>query len=65
MIVEKFHQGIARQEGQRENKWKLSEVNTRAVSRGQNESIGEFKIAAGDVISIIEHMYISTGIKRK
>ena len=30
----------------------LSEVNTRAVSRGQNELIGKFKMAAGDVISI-------------
>ena len=32
--------------------WKLSEVNTRAVSRGQNELIGEFKMAVGDMISI-------------
>ena len=24
--------------------WKLSEVNTKAVSRGQNELIGEFKM---------------------
>ena len=31
---------------------KLSEVNTRAASRGQNELIGEFKIVAGDVINI-------------
>ena len=27
-------------------------VNTRAVSRGENELIGEFKTAAGDVVSI-------------
>ena len=27
-------------------KWKLSEVNTRTVSRGQNEFIGKFKMAA-------------------
>ena len=33
--------------------WKSSEVNTRAVSRGQNELIGEFKAAAGDVISML------------
>ena len=33
-------------------KRKLSEVNTRAVSRGQNESIGEFKMIADDWISI-------------
>ena len=32
--------------------WKLSAVNTRAVSRGQNELIGEFKLPAGDKISI-------------
>ena len=30
----------------------LSEVSNRAVSRGQNELIGEFKMAAGDVICI-------------
>ena len=33
-------------------KLKLSEVNTRAGSRGQNELIGEFEIMADDVISI-------------
>ena len=33
-------------------KWKLSEVDTRAVSRGQNKLIGNFKIVAGDVISV-------------
>ena len=32
--------------------WKSSEVYTRAVSRRQNELIGDFKTAAGDVISI-------------
>ena len=32
--------------------WKSSEVNTRAVSREQNELIGKFKMAAGDVINI-------------
>ena len=45
----------------------LSEVNTRAVPRGQNELIGKFKMAAGDVISIrglvMKNMYIPTGIK--
>ena len=50
-------------------KWKSSEVNTRAVSRGQNESIGKFKMTAGDVISIrgqvMEDIYIPTGIKRE
>ena len=33
-------------------KLKLSEVNTRAVPRGQNELIGKFKMATGNVISI-------------
>ena len=32
--------------------WKLCEVNTKAVSRGQNKLIGEFKTAVADVISI-------------
>ena len=32
--------------------WKSSEVNNRAVPRGQNELIGELKMAAGDMISI-------------
>ena len=49
-------------------KCKLSEVNTRAVSRGQNELIGKFKMAVGDVISIrgqgMEYMYIPRGIER-
>ena len=35
-------------------KWKLSEIDTRDVSRGQNELIGKFKMAVGDVISIRE-----------
>ena len=33
-------------------KWKLSEVNTRAVYRGQNELIGELKMTEGDVVII-------------
>ena len=33
-------------------KWRLSEFNARAVSRGQDELVGKFKRAAGDVISI-------------
>ena len=32
--------------------WKLSEVNVLDVFRGQKELIGEFKTAAGNVISI-------------
>ena len=50
-------------------KCKLSEVNTRAVSRGQNKLVGKFKMAAGDKVSIwgqvVEYTYITTGIKRK
>jgi hypothetical protein len=45
----------ARQEEGRsggEIEWKLSDVNTRAVSKGQNKLIGKCKIAAGDVINI-------------
>ena len=34
------------------NGGKISVVNSRAVSRGQNELTGDFKMAAGDVISI-------------
>ena len=30
-------------------KRKLSEVNSRVVSRGQNELVGKFKMAAGDM----------------
>ena len=33
-------------------KFKLSEVNARAVSRGENELVGKFKMAAGDMVSI-------------
>ena len=32
---------------------KLSGVNSRVMSREQKELIGEFKIVAGDVISIV------------
>ena len=65
---------VAREEGvERGNggkiKWKLSEVNTSAVSRGQNKLIGKFKMVSGDVISIleqvIEYSYIPTGVKRE
>ena len=50
-------------------KWRLSEGNTRAVSRGQNKLIGKLKRAAGNVISImgqvLEYKYITTGIERE
>ena len=31
---------------------KLSEINTRAVSRKLNELVGKFKMAAGDMVFI-------------
>ena len=50
-------------------KRKLSEINTKAVSRGQNELVGKFKMAAGVMVCIrgqvLEYMYIPTGIKSK
>ena len=50
---ERCHQGgceIGRGDGGK-IEWKLSEVNTRTVPRGQNELTGEFNMAAGDVIN--------------
>jgi hypothetical protein len=48
---------------------KLSEVNARPVSRRQNELVGKFKMAAGDLVSIrgqvMVYTYIPTGIKRQ
>ena len=50
-------------------KRRLSEVNTRAMSRGQNELVGKFKMVVGAVISIrrqvMEYTYIPTGILRE
>ena len=73
-VYEKCHQGVVIQEWGKgvgdggKLKWKLSEVNTRTVSRGQDKLIGKFKLATGDVISIrgqiMEYTYIPTGIKR-
>ena len=57
-VFEKCHQGGSRQGGGRSRgdggkiKWKLSEINTKATSRGQNELIGKFKMATGDLFSI-------------
>ena len=45
-------------------KRKSSEVNTRAVSRRQNELVVKFKMAVGDLVSIREPV-IPTGIKRE
>ena len=72
---ERCHQGVATQEaGKGEGlegkmKWTLSEVNAWAVSRGQDELIGKFKMAAGNVISIrrqvLEYTYIPIGIEKE
>ena len=46
--------------------WKLSEVNTGAVSRDKNELVGKFKMPMGDVISkVMKYTHIPTGIKRE
>ena len=48
----KSHQGRNKKGGDGGKiEWKLSEVNAWALFRGQNELIGMFKMAAGDVIS--------------
>ena len=69
-VFERCHQGVARKEGGgRGWREKLSEINTKAVSRVQNKLIGEFNMAADDVISIrgqvMEYTFIPTGIKRE
>ena len=63
-LLESFkrcHQGVVRGMDGGKFKRKLSEVNTRAVSRGQNKLVGKFKMAAGDMVSIrgqvIEYTY--------
>ena len=40
---------MGQEEGREE---KLYEINSRAVSRGLNESISKFRMVVGDVISI-------------
>ena len=56
-VLSKSHQGEEQEEGKTggdggKREWRLSEVDTRAVSRRQNGLIDEFKMAASDVISI-------------
>ena len=59
-----MHQGVARGMDGGRFKRRLSEVNARAMSRGQNELVCEFKMAVGDMVSIrgqvMEYMYIPT-----
>jgi hypothetical protein len=43
---------IGRKKGRVRGWRKLSEVYNQALSGGQNELIGKFKVAAGDVIGI-------------
>ena len=75
-IFEKCNQRIVSQEGAGGRggdggkiKWRLSEVNSSAVSTRQNELKGKFKMAVSDVIRIMgqvmEYTYIPTGIKRE
>ena len=33
------------------------QVNTRAVSRRQNELVGKFKMVAGDVIGLVDRLW--------
>ena len=63
-ISSKSHQGRNRKDrGKIERK--LSEVNTRAVSREQNKWIGKFKMAEGNVISIhMRNFYLQQTAKR-
>ena len=53
-VSSKSQKGKEQEEGRNGEKieWRLSEVNTRAVSKGQNELIGEFKMVEDDVIII-------------
>ena len=56
-VLSKNNQGKEQEEGRSGGgggkiQWELSEVNSKAVSRRQDEYIGNFKIVAGDVISI-------------
>jgi hypothetical protein len=59
--------GGCERNGWREIKRKLFEVNTRAVSRGQNELVGKFKMVVGDMVSIrgqvMEYTYIPKGMR--
>ena len=53
-VLCKSHQGKEQQEGRsgrdgEKIERKLSQVDTRAVSRRQNELIGKFKVAADDI----------------
>ena len=56
--MDKSHQGgykTGREEEWRDRgkiEWKLPEINTRGLPRGQKELIMEFKMAAGDLISV-------------
>ena len=51
-VFKRCHQGVARGMDGRKFKRRLSEINARAVSRGQNELVDRFKMAAGDMVCI-------------
>ena len=53
-VLSKSHQGRNRKKRRVEGTEGIFKGNyTRALSRGQNKLIGEFKMVAGDVISIV------------
>ena len=68
-VFERCHQGVVRGMDGGKFKRRLSEVNARAVSRGQNKLVCKYRMAVGDMVSIrgqiMEYMYIPTGIKRE
>ena len=51
MAAHEFFENCSTGRGGGKIKWKLSEVDTRALSRGQNGLIGKFKMAADDAIN--------------
>ena len=64
------HQGEKQEEGKGGGgrgkiEWKLSEVNTRAVSREENGLIGEFKMVIRIRGQVMKYAYISTGTRKE
>ena len=57
-VLERCHQGVARGMDGGKFKRRLSEVNARAVSRGQNELVCKFKMVAGDMVSTFQQEYV-------
>ena len=55
-VFERCHQGAVRGMDGGKFKRRLSEVNARAVSKGQNELVCKFQMAAGDMVSTTVHI---------